>query len=64
MPTQTDVSAVFAYVSAVKEEGEINTIKVQNKCLYVCVHVCVYVCICVHTVPMYTCVRARVKINK
>ena len=49
MPTQTDVSAVFAYVSAVKEESEINTIKVQNKylcvCVCACVRACVYVCI-------------------
>jgi len=27
--TQTDISAVFAYVSAVKEDSEIETIKVQ-----------------------------------
>ena len=59
MPTQTDVSAVFAYVSAVKEEGEINTIKVQNKCLYVCVHVCVcmYVFVCTQYLCIHVCVQ-------
>ena len=32
---QTDISAVFAYVSAVKEDSEVETIKVER---VLCIH--------------------------